>query len=428
MKLQLAKGMKDSLPEEKIGQQRLMDELRKTFELCGFSPLETPAVERFDVLASKYTGGAEILKETFKVNDQGNRELALRYDLTVPFARVVGMNPQLKMPFKRYQMDKVWRDGPIGLGRYREFWQCDVDVVGAKSMIVDAEILSIVKVMFDKFELDYNIELNNRKLLNGILGSVGISDDKKIDMILIIDKIKKISAQELKDELIEAGMNEEQVDTINTIFNFKGNNLEKLEEAKKIITTEEGLEGVKELEDLFRYLDAYDVKKYTLELSLSRGLAYYTGTVFETSLVNNKITSSVASGGRYDKMIGNFLETKNPFPCVGISFGLSRIYDAIKEREEVKQKTVTKLFLVPIKTEVESIRLTQKLRYEGINTEMGLPKRNITKNLNYANALNIPFAMFVGENELAENKFKLKNMISGEEELLSFEEIVAKMQ
>jgi histidyl-tRNA synthetase len=429
MKLQLPKGMNDSLPEEKIGKQKLMDELKEIFELYGFSPLETPAIERLDVLSAKYAGGAEILKETFKLKDQGKRDLALRYDLTVPFARVVGMNPQLKMPFKRYQMDKVWRDGPIGHGRYREFWQCDVDMVGTKSMYADAEILSIVKMVFDKFDLDYEIELNNRKILNGILASIGIDDyDKKIEIILTIDKIKKISKNEFELELSQKGLNKIQIERLSQIISTKGSNNEKLSILKNNITDSEGLEGIKELEDLFSYLDEYGLKNYVFEFSLTRGLAFYTGTVFETFLKKGSIKSAVASGGRYDKIIGKFLDSKLEFPCVGISFGMSRIYDAIKERDNLAKKTVTRLFVIPIGIKEKIIPIIQSIRLKGINAETDLVERGISKNLNYANSLEIPYVLFVGEDELKSKKFKLKNMITGEEQVLTLSQVIKEIK
>jgi len=191
MNLERAKGTKDYPPEEKIARQEVIDKLRAIFELYGFSPLETPIIERFDVLSAKYAGGAEILKETFKFKDQGDRELGLRYDLTVPLARFIGMNPNLKMPFKRYQMGQVFRDGPIKTGRQREFWQCDVDTVGTKNMIADAEFIKIAQRFFEAIGLNVIIEINNRKLLDGLLEDLKIPEDKKNDVIIAIDKLKK---------------------------------------------------------------------------------------------------------------------------------------------------------------------------------------------------------------------------------------------
>jgi histidyl-tRNA synthetase len=422
MELQLAKGMKDSLPQDQIQKQKLMDFLKKIFELYGYSPLDTPAIERFDVLSSKYAGGAEILKETFKLKDQGNRDLGLRYDLTVPFARVVGMNPELKMPFKRYQMAKVWRDGPIGMGRYREFWQCDVDLVGSRKMSAEGELMAMVDAVFREFNLKYKIELNNRKLLGNILDYLGVQKNQ-MDILLIIDKIKKISKSQLEKELKTAGMDKKQIIKLQELFEIKGNSQQKLEKIEQLI----GLKpGISELKSLFEYLDAYNITDYELELSLTRGLAFYTGTVFETYLVNNEIKSAVASGGRYDNIIGQFINSKLEYPCVGISFGLSRIADAIKEKNEIK--TVTKVFVIPIGVEKEAIPIVQKLRQNGINAEIDLNKKGISKNLNYANSLNIPYTVFIGENELKQNKFKLRDMASGKETLLTLDKLIKKLK
>lgn len=425
MKLQLAKGVNDSLPEEMIVRQKLIDELKTVFELYGYSPLDTPAIERFDVLSSKYAGGAEILKETFKFNDQGKRELALRYDLTVPFARVVGMNPNLKMPFKRYQIGKVWRDGPIGMGRYREFWQCDVDMVGISKMSAEGELLSMAKTVFEKFGLKYNIKLNNRKILNGMLESIGRTEDK-MDIILIIDKMEKISKDDLVKELKDAGLNKKQIDSIYDVFAIQGTNKQKLAKVKEYVKDEEGLQGIKEIEDLFAFLKAYEVKNFTFELTLTRGLAFYTGTVFETVLTDSKIKSSVAGGGRYDEIIPKFLNTKIPFPCVGISFGLSRIADAITELGNTK-KTVTEVFVVPIGLDKEAIPIVNELRGMGIKAEIELGGRKVPKSLKYASALEIPYVIMVGENELKAGKFKFRNVKTGEDQNLTLKAIAKKV-
>ncbi len=425
MKLELPKGMKDSLPEEKIRKDALMDSLKEVFERFGYNPLDTPVVERFSVLSSKYAGGAEILKETFKLKDQGERELGLRYDLTVPFARVVGMNPSLKKPFKRYQMDKVWRDGPVGMGRYREFWQCDVDMVGSSSMMADAEMMAVARDVLQKLGFDYNIELNNRRLLNGILDYAGVKEDKE-NIILIIDKIKKVSREDLKKELNDNGLSDEQIDKIFDVFDIKGDSSEKLEKLKGMITSEEGKQGIAELEDLFGYLEAYGIGSYTLELSLSRGLAFYTGTVYEAFLKGSKIRSAVASGGRYDDIIGKFLDSNESYPAVGISFGLSRLYDAVSQEET--KKTVTDVFVLPIKTQKESVPIVDSLRKQGVNAEIDLVGRGISKNLNYANSLGIPYVVFVGEEELKSEKYKLRDMSTGKEEYLSLGDIVKRVK
>lgn len=424
MKLQLAKGVSDTAPEDMISLQRTMDNLRDTFERYGFVPLDTPVIERFDILSAKYAGGAEILKETFKLTDQGGRELGLRYDLTVPFARFVGMNPMLKLPFKRYQMAKVWRDGPIGLGRFREFWQCDADIMGTKKMSADAEILELASNVFSDLNLDILINLNNRKLLNGLLDVLKIKDNKE-DVILVLDKLKKVSKQELFAELKTKNVDEDTADKLLDLLGTEGNNNQKLDYLKKIVVSAEGKEGIVELEELFEYLDAYGINNYVLDLSLSRGLNIYTGTIFEITLVDSEIKSTVAAGGRYDKVISQFLSSKNEYPCVGISFGLSRINAASSKKEA---SSLTEVFVIPIGDDKSVLGVVKKLRDFGLKVETDIMGRNLNKNLNYANSKKIPFVVFVGADELNSGSFKLKNMISGEETNLSIPDISKKIK
>ena len=416
MELQTAKGVRDFPPEEKILRNQVVDALKNIFERYGFSPLETPIIERYETLAAKYAGGSEILKETFKLKDQGDRQLGLRFDLTVPLARFVGMNPTLKLPFKRYEIGRVFRDGPIKLGRYREFWQCDADIVGSKSMLADAEILSLASDFFKQLKLDVVIKVNNRKLLNGILKEAGI-DRYQDDIILAIDKLEKIGEKDVKKELADLGLTNEQISNLLKFLKQK--------DFKKIkITSQEGQEGLKELEELFSYLK----NKAEFDPSLARGLAYYTGTVFEIFLKKGEIKSALAGGGRWDKMIGSFLETEKEYPAVGIAFGLEPITETLKTKQKEKTKTPTKLFLIPIQTQKETMQIAQEFRKANINTDLDIIGRGISKNLNYANSLSIPYVIFIGEEELKKKKLKLKDMKSGKEEFLTKEQIIKRLK
>ena len=231
--MELPKGTRDFMPEDKILRDDIVKTLKKNFELFGYNPLETPALEMYETLASKYAGGGEILKETYSLKDNADRKLGLRYDLTVPFARVIAMNPQLKMPFKRYQIDKVWRDGPIKLGRYREFWQCDCDVVGSSSMIADAELIALASKVFDDLDLEVTLYFNNRKLLNSILDYCGIKKSVQDDAIISIDKLKKIGFDGVKKELVEKGIADDNVEKIKEVFGTDGSNLENLKSILK---------------------------------------------------------------------------------------------------------------------------------------------------------------------------------------------------
>ena len=419
MKLQLPKGTRDFKPEEMIVMKKIVNTLKEIFEIYGYSPMETPSFERFDILSSKSAGGSEILKETFKFKDQGKRDLALRYDLTVPMCRFVGMNPNLKMPFKRYLVGEVFRDGPVESARYRQFTQCDVDVVGCSDMSADAEIISLTSRAFKKLGFDFIIKVNNRKLLNDVLKYCNVNENKIEDVILSIDKLEKFGLEAVKKELKEKNINEKIINNIIKIINTKGSNKEKLNKLKKIIKQSDGL---KEIVDLLNYLKILNIN-VDFDISLARGLAYYTGTVFEGIAKNSKVKGSLCGGGRYDKMIGDFLGKGN-YPAVGISFGLDRIYDAYIEKNKEEQKTVTQVYIIPINTFNESLKIAEELRNEGVKVDIDLAGKGPSKNLKYANSLSIPYVLFIGEEELKQNKVKLKDMNTGKEELLTAKELI----
>lgn len=423
MPLQLPKGTRDFSPEEKILRDKIIDTLKDVFELYGYVPLETPILERFDVLSSKYAGGAGILKETFKLRDQGNRELGLRYDLTVPLARYVGMNPNIKLPFKRYQIGEVFRDGPVASARYRQFTQCDVDVIGSSSMAIDAEIISLVYSAFCRLNLEIVVRINNRKLLNDILDYCGIEKNKQELVILSIDKLEKFGINVVRYELKEQKIDDKKISTILDILNIKGNNQQKISQLKKLL---KNFEGLNEIEQLFEYLKNLNLEA-EFDISLARGLAYYTGTVIEPYLKNSNIKSAVCGGGRYDNMIGAFVG-KGAYPAVGISFGVDRIYDALIQKQKIIQKTNTQVYVIPIKTLNESMKIAQRVRDSGIKTDIDLMDRSPSKNLEYANSLGIPYVIFVGKKELEGNRLKLRDMESGKEELLEVEEVIKRLK
>jgi histidyl-tRNA synthetase len=422
MELQLPKGVKDFPPEEKIARDKLIALLTSLFERFGFNPLETPVFERFDMLSAKYAGGAEILKETFTFQDQGKRELALRYDLTVPFARFVGMNPNLKMPFKRYAIGKVFRDGPIKLGRTREFYQCDADVVGSKSMLADAECIKIGVAGFNELEIPATISVNNRKLLEEILKKNGVKEEQLTDAMLTLDKIKKVGLDEVKKELKEKGIPESSVDFVVELSTSTKTNQEKIEAVKEFLGE---TEGFKELAELFSYLEG--VENVIYDPALARGLAYYTSTVYEGFATDSNVTSSLCGGGRYDSMIGKLLGSKLEFPAVGFSFGLEPITAVLKEREAVVEKSRVTVYVVPIKNAKECLPILDKMRAAGIRADIDLNGKAISKNLDYANSYGIPFVLICGPKELKQGVVKLKDMTSGEEFSLSVEAAIEKL-
>jgi histidyl-tRNA synthetase len=419
----LPKGTRDLSQGEAIVRNKIVNTLKKVFELYGYSPLETPIFEKYDILASKYAGGAEILKETFKLKDQGKRDLGLRYDLTVPMCRFVGMNQNIKLPFKRYAIGEVFRDGPVEKARYRQFTQCDVDVVGIKGMQADSEIIALSQRVFKRLDFELVIKVNNRKLLNDLLENAGVKKDKLETVILSIDKLDKFGLEAVEKELKQKNIDGTTIKNIKKIINIQGSNKDKIDKIKKISNNSE---GINEIEELISLLDILKVN-IDFDVSLARGLSYYTGTIIEVYLKNSSVKSSVCAGGRYDKIIGSFIG-KGDYPAVGISFGLDRIYDAYIEKSKSEQKTVTKVYIVPLGTFNESLKIAEELRNENVEVDIDLAGKGPSKNLQYANSLGIPYVLFVGNEELKQGKVKLKDMKSGKEQMMNAEELVLFLQ
>jgi histidyl-tRNA synthetase len=409
MELQLPRGMRDFPPEEKILRDEVISVLKGIFELYGFSPLETPVVERWEVLSAKYSGGEEILKETFKLTDQGGRQLGLRYDLTVPLARFVGMNPTIKRPFKRYQIGTVYRDGPIKKGRTREFYQCDADIVGSSSPLADAECVQLALDVFEKLGIDVEVKINNRKVLYELAQAAEIPEELTEAAILSLDKLEKIGPDGVLREMIERGIARVSAER----FLLGAQDREALKKG----------EGHRELEPV---LSALQDPRVVWTPSLARGLSYYTGTIYEVYAKNSSVTGSLAAGGRYDNMIGQFLGGSEKIPAVGISFGLEPILEVLKEKHpnRIMRKTVTQVYVIPFKTLLaEGRAICQQLRRAGIKTDMDFSAKGISDGLKYANAYEIPFVVIVGPDEVAAGKVKLRDMRSGEEKLLTVDEV-----
>ncbi|MFX1505283.1 MAG: histidine--tRNA ligase [Promethearchaeota archaeon] len=428
--LSLLKGTNDHLPEEQVLREKILDIIKEVFQLYGFRPLTTPILEKWEVLSSKYAGGAEILKETYRLTDQGNRQLGLRYDLSVPLSRLVGMNPRLKKPFKRYEIGPCFRDGPIKKGRYRVFIQCDADIIGVASTLADAECLALAHHLFTRLGLEVYLEVNNRKLLTGILLAAGVPDPLLNTAILSVDKLKKIGIDGVREELKSKNVPSDAIDKIYTYFDYKGSYLEILDQLEPRITNEIGKEGIAELRELYHYLELFNITdEVKLLYSLARGLEIYTGTVFEAFLKEpGIIDSSLCGGGRYDKIIGKFLESEDQYPATGISFGLDIIYDAVAARWPSKS-SVTDVYLVPVgdQTFDPVVKLTSQLRQNNIRAEFDLLNRNLSKNLDYVNRLQIPFVIILGERDLKEKCVTLRVMGDGTELKVDLDEIVKKM-
>jgi len=360
----------------------------------------------------------------YMFKDKSDRKLCLRFDQTVPFARVVASNPQLPKPFKRFEISRVWRYEEVRRGRYREFWQCDVDIAGSKDMSADAEIIDCTMATLE--ELGFNdcyMRINNRKLLSGIIEFAGISEDKVQDAFRSIDKLDKLGIEGVEKELENGGITGKQKDKLIKTIAIKKRPQETLEEMKNLLGENE---GITELQELLKNLENIG-RKVILDLSLVRGLDYYTSTIFEVMSEDEKI-GSIAGGGRYDKMIGTFSE-KEDIPAVGVALGIERIIDILKEKNEKRAKTYTKIFIVNINDEVKEycLKIAKKLRQAGINTQTDIMGRNLRSQLDYANSLGIAYTIIIGSKEIESGKFKLKDMKTGEEVEMNLERIISKL-
>ncbi|MFH1442560.1 MAG: histidine--tRNA ligase [Candidatus Micrarchaeota archaeon] len=429
--LQPVRGARDFSGDEKMRRDDVVATLKGAFELFGFEPLETPAMERLEVLTSKFAGGEEILREVFKATDQGGRELGLRYDLTVPLCRFMAANPRMPMPFKRYAIAHVWRDGPLKAGRYREFYQCDADIVGAGGMIADAELLSLAaKVFRQLFPGNFVIKFGNRKILDGILQYAGIGQEKWLSTILIIDKLSKIGLGGVEKELQNSGMDKKQVEKIVSLISLKGRSSDILEKLGKTLGSEIAKQGIAETKELLSFSESMGFAKYAeFDPSLARGLNYYTSSIFEVYLLKGKISSSLAAGGRYDELIGKFSGAREKIPAVGISFGLDVICEALKELQPEKKKSPNGFFIIPLTNEKDSrpmeysLELASALREKGFPSAIDLLSRNLGKNLEFTSKKGFRFAIIIGDKELAAGKVRLRDLVSGEEKSISASEL-----
>lgn len=414
MLIQNVKGGYDFLPKEQKIRNYINDVLRSTFEEYGYLPIETPILCYFDILAGKYDENNDILKEIYRLKDQGNRDLGLRYDLTVPFAKFIAINKnELRLPFKRYEINKVFRDGPVKVGRDREFTQCDVDVVGIKSTMIDAELVDLYVKAFKKLNIDIIIKINSRKLMGGLIKECNVSDELVSPVITIVDKIDKLTKDAFLEELITLGLEKRQANKLLDYFKLDFDELKDLFKDTNNIDIKEGLE---ELTELFDYLEILDIASYCrFTSSLARGQDYYTGNVFEVYEANGKLTGAIGGGGRYDKMITEFIDDGEIYPAVGISFGLTSIFELLKNSEEFTNNNAIDIYIIPLGTEKESLNIASKLRALGIKVDIEMNNRKVKKSLDFCNKEGIPYVIIIGEDEIANRIVKLKNMIKGEE-------------
>lgn len=404
MKIMNVKGTTDSLPNKEIIRRKVVNILTNTFENYGYLPLDTSILCYYDLLASKYSGGSEILKEVYKLNDQGDRTLGLRYDLTVPFSKVISMNANknIILPFKRYEVGKVFRDGPVKTGRAREFYQCDVDVCGIEGQFIEAEMLMMTIECYKKLGIDVYVEINNRKLLEGLIISVGIDRDITSNVILSVDKLAKIGVDGVKEELKELNIEEEKLDKLFELFKC---NIEELDETN--INNESFIEGMSEIKELFTYIKELHLEDNAIFTPyLARGLEIYTGTVWEVFDKQKRLTCAIGGGGRYDKIITNFIDDGNSYPAVGISFGLVPICELLEDY----MVSSYDLLIIPLDTNVESLKLAGKLRSNDIKVIIEMNKRKVKKALESADKNKIPYVIVLGENEIKTREIEIKDM------------------
>jgi histidyl-tRNA synthetase len=451
MKPGLPQGTRDFSAETVRKRNYIFSTIRSVFELYGFQPLETPAMENLDTLMGKY--GEEGDKLIFKILNNGLdnpakqdstkaefdkvlqgksvksiTERALRYDLTIPFARYVAMNyGQLTLPFKRYQIQPVWRADRPQKGRYREFYQCDADVVGSKSLLNEVELTSIYSTVFKKLGIDVEIRINNRKILAALAEVCG-GADKMMDITIAIDKLDKIGLEKVKEELMERGLNDKQVKTIEQYLSIDGTNEQKLATLEQLIgATTLGKTGIEEINFILQYLPPAISQQVTTDFTLARGLNYYTGTIFEIK-ANNVQMGSIGGGGRYDDLTGLFGVPN--VPGVGISFGVDRIYDVMEELkcfpEAVQTGTKVLFFNLGANESKAAFSLLQQLRENNIAAEIFHEQAKFDKQFKYAEKKGIRYAIIIGSKELEEQNCVIRNLQTGEQtrikqtELLSF--------
>ena len=444
----IPKGTRDFSPVEMAKRNYIFNTIREVYSLYGFQQIETPAMESLQTLMGKY--GEEGDKLLFKILNSGDYlskvsdeelqerntlhlaarlcEKGLRYDLTVPFARYVVMHrEELQLPFKRYQVQPVWRADRPQKGRYREFYQFDGDVVGSDSLLNEVELMQIIDTVFNRFGVRVQIKINNRKILTGIAEVIGAAD-KIVDITVAIDKLDKIGLENVNTELKEDGLTDEQIAKLQPIISLEGSNDEKLSVIANVLKdSETGMKGIEETRFILHTLGSSLHNEIQLDLTLARGLNYYTGAIFEVKALDVQI-GSITGGGRYDNLTGIF--GMPGLSGVGISFGVDRIFDVLNALDLYPKESVTGTQLLFINFgEQETaycMPVVAQARLAGIRTEMYPDAVKMKKQMSYANAKQIPFVALAGENEIKENKFTLKNMTTGEQQLVSPEEMIEK--
>ena len=413
------KGTTDYYGKDQLIRNKITDILKETFIKYNYQPLDSTVLYNYYILAYKYKEGAEILSEMYTLTDQGNRRLGLRYDLTIPFCKFIANQKELRLPLKRYEIGKVFRNGPVKTGRCREFYQCDVDVVGISGQIIEAEQMQMVVDVFTKLGIDINIKWNNRKLMSIIIEDSNISKDKIEEVIGIIDKIEKISRQDFIKELSKIEIEEETANKLLDNFNKQLTDYIEMYEEDERIIAKEAIQEIKTLSSYIKKLNLLNNTTFTP--TLARGLSIYTSTVFEFFDKKERLTCSLGGGGRYDKIITDFIDDGNIYPAVGLSFGLEPIYTIIKD--EMATDSLIDVYIIPMDTEIESLMLARNLRQKNINVIVEMNNRKLKKCFEYASKENIKYVIVVGSNEIQENIYTIKDMTTSEQLKLPYNEL-----
>ncbi|WP_303918112.1 histidine--tRNA ligase [Draconibacterium sediminis] len=443
----IPKGTRDFSPSEMVRRNYIFNTIKDVFRLYGFQPIETPAMENLSTLMGKY--GEEGDKLLFKILNSGDfiskvpqemldeknsnklttklSEKGLRYDLTVPFARyVVQYRNDIAFPFKRYQIQPVWRADRPQKGRYREFYQCDVDVIGSDSLLNEVELVQIIDEVFQRLGINTTVKINNRKILAGIAEAIGEAD-RMVDITVAIDKLDKIGLEKVNAEMLDKGISQDAVDKLQPILKLEGNTVEKLAQIETVIgETETGAKGIAEMRTMFAYLENIELNTTVeLDLTLARGLNYYTGAIFEVKS-NDVQIGSICGGGRYDDLTGIF--GMPDVSGVGVSFGAERIYDVLVQLDAFPEESLetTKALFVNFgeKEEAYCLPVLAQLRKNGINAEIFPESAKMKKQMTYANRKEIAYVILAGDNEIAAQKFTLKNMETGEQQLVDAQELI----
>ena len=427
-------GFMELLPQEQIKFNEMKRIIEETYELYGFLPQETPIIESSEVLLAK--AGGETEKQIYSFT-KGDTDLSLRFDLTVPLAKYVAKNyGQLTFPYRRYQIGKVFRGERPQKGRYRELYQCDIDIIGNGKLSIanDAQMPSIIYSIFKKFNFGkFIIRMNNRKILNGLFEEIGLKDQAK-EALVIIDKLDKIGMENVKEELRNIGVTEENVAKLEEFFNINqsGDNDEILAALKGLgFKSETFAEGLKEIEELITYVRLFGVEEeyFRIDLTIARGLDYYTGTVYETNIIGYENIGSICSGGRYDNLAEYY--TKQNLPGVGISIGLTRLFYVLNELDLIKieNSSISKAVIVTMGVDFgEGVKVSNALREAGIKNEIYAEDAKTKNKFSYVDSLNIPYCIVIGQDEVDKKMYTLKNMATGEQEMLSIEDIISKIK